>query len=130
MSTGPATGGNLSPCIGDASGYRMPLAPKFTFGLGVTYSTPVGEEGELIFNANFSHNSGYFFEQDNRLRQPDFQLLNGSIEYRFTRNWGVELWANNLTNEKYWTTILGSGFGDHGELRPPRTYGVNVTFDY
>jgi len=34
--------------------------------------------------------------------------------------------GNNLTDEKYWTTVLGSGFGDHGELRPPRTYGVHL----
>jgi len=129
MTTGPITGGNAS-CIGDASGLRVPLAPKFTVGIGVSYTMPVGDDGELKFNANFSHNSGYFFEQDNRLRQPDFQLINGSIEYRFLENFGIEVWAKNLTNEKYWTTILGSGFGDHGELRPPRTYGVNITFDY
>jgi iron complex outermembrane receptor protein len=129
MTTGPITGGNAT-CIGDASGNRLPLAPKFTLGFGISYSIPLEKESELIFNANFSHNSGYFFEQDNRLRQPDFQLLNGSIEYRFTEKMGIEVWAKNLTNEKYWTTKLGSGFGDHGELRPPRTYGVNVVFDF
>lgn len=128
--TGPLTGGNITNCIRDASGNRTPLSPKFTAALGISYTAPLGEVSELRFNANYSHNSGYFFEQDNRLRQPSFQLLNASVEYKITENWGVELWGNNILDERYFTTKLGSGTGDHGELRPPMTYGVNVTFDY
>jgi len=42
---------------------------------------------------------------------------------------GIEFWANISPTEKYFVTILGSG-NDHGELQRPRTYGVNLKFNF
>jgi iron complex outermembrane receptor protein len=129
LGLGARTGGNRT-CLMSATGLRTPLSPKFTMSAGMSYTTPVGNDGELSFNLLFSHNSGYYFEQDNRLEQGSFQVVNGSIGWKVTKNWGVELWAKNIGKEKYYITKLGSGTADHGELQPPRTYGMNFTFDF
>lgn len=127
--TGPQTGGNIT-CLGNARGNRVPITPKFSASVGVNYVVPTGGDTQLEFNALFSHNSGYFFEQDNRLRQKAFNLLSGSIEYRFSKNLGIELWAKNLTNTFYWVDKLGSGPASRGEAQPPRTFGARFKFDY
>jgi iron complex outermembrane receptor protein len=129
QTTGPATGGGRQ-CIGDASGKRTPLSPKFASSLGMSYSTPLGENSELIFNALWNHSSTIYFEPDNRLKQGAYDVVNVSFELRPTKNWGIELWGNNMFDKHYYQTGVGGTTGDHGELAPPRTYGVNLKFDY
>lgn len=127
--TGPATGGGRQ-CIGDASGKRTPLSPKFASSLGLTYRTPLGERSELIFNALWNHSSTIFFEPDNRLRQKAYDVVNLSFELKPTENWGIEFYGANIFDKHYYQTGVGGTTGDHGELAPPRTYGVNVKFDF
>ena len=74
------------------------MAPDFTASLGFSFFVPVNETGQLRFSALGSYNSGYPFESDNVLKQDDFFLLNASIEYRVTENWGVSLWGRNITD--------------------------------
>lgn len=129
QSTGAPSGGSTT-CLGDASGNRIPLSPKFSMNVGANYTVPLNDSQAIVFNALFSHNSGYYFEQDNRLRQPAFDLLSGSIEFRANEHWGVEVWANNLTNKHYWLDQLGSSTADRGESAAPRTFGVDLKFNY
>jgi iron complex outermembrane receptor protein len=127
--TGPVTGG-LTECYGDTSGNRTPLAPKFTASLGATYTIPLENDGHVQFTAQYSYNSGFFFETENRLRQDRYGILNGSIEYRIDDRWGVELWGRNLTDTRYFALRSSSSTGAYASFAAPRTYGVDVKFDF
>jgi iron complex outermembrane receptor protein len=129
QTTGPATGGGRQ-CIGDASGKTTPLSPKFASSLGVMYRAPVGDRSEVILNALWNHSSKIYFEPDNRLQQKAYDVVNLSAEFKPTENWGIELYAANLFDKHYYQTGVGGTTGDHGELAPPRTYGVNLKFDF
>ena len=129
QTTGPATGGGIN-CIGDASGNRTPMSPKFASSAGVTYRTPLGERSELIFNALWNHSSKIYFEPDNRLKQKAYDVVNVSFELRPSENWGIEFFGANIFDERYYQTGVGGTSGDHSELASPRTYGVNVKFDF
>jgi iron complex outermembrane receptor protein len=129
LTPGPRIGGFVT-CFGDVSGNATPLAPDFTASLGASYMLPVGDEGEVRFSILYSYNSGYVFEPDNRFEQGDFHLLNGSIEYRPLENFGLELWARNLTDTEYVVQDLTTGTGTTEVLAAPRTYGVNLKFDF
>ena len=129
-STGAPTGGSFN-CIGNAAGNRTPLSPRFASSAGVSYRKPIGSRSEVIFNGLWSYSSRIFFEPDNRLTQSAYSLFNGSIEFRPTPTFGIELWGNNLSDRRYYYTGVSSGaVGDHGELGAPRTYGVDVKFDF
>lgn len=127
--SGMATGGNLS-CLGSAKGNDTPLAPRFAANIGASYTADMGNGREVRLSALYSYNDGYYFEVDNRLRQEAFGIVNGSIEFRPSPRWGVELWARNLTDERYHVQKLGSALGDLAVPAPPRAYGLNVKFDY
>ncbi len=129
MSTGAPTGG-ATTCIGDASGNDTPLAPRFAGTLGGSYLMPVGPTGELRLSAMYSYNDGYYFEIDNRLKQPSFGVLNASVAYHPSQSWGVEFWARNLTDKRYYVQKLGSALADLAVQAAPRTYGVNIHFSY
>lgn len=127
--TGTPTGG-FRTCFGDASGFQTPGAPDFTASLGMSYSVDVGERSSLRFNLLGSYNSGFPFEADGFLRQKEYALLNGSVAYRVTENWGVELWGKNITGTKYFQQKISTGLGATTARAAPTTYGVTVKFDY
>lgn len=128
--TGSQTGG-LVVCLGDASGNKLPMAPRFAASLGATYTMPVGAEGEVRASALYNYNDGYFLEPDNRRRQTSFHMVNGSIEYRPVPNFGLELWGKNLTKSEYAVQALSTAPFSTTELwGAPRTYGFNLNLDF
>jgi iron complex outermembrane recepter protein len=129
QTTGTPTGG-FRTCFGNAKGQRTPLSPKFASSLGASYRAPIGDESELIWTGLWSYSSTIYFEADNVLKQKAYSVLNGSLEYRPKPSWGVELWVKNLTDKQYYTTGVASSTAAQGVLAAPRTYGVNVKFDF
>jgi iron complex outermembrane receptor protein len=127
--TSPRTGGNMS-CIGPASGNRAPLSPKLAMALGFTYTLDVGAEGQVIANGLWSYTTNQYFEADERLDTGKVSVFNASIEYKPSPTWGVELFMNNIGDKQYYVTGTAGGNGDQGALAAPRTYGVNLKFDF
>lgn len=128
--TGAPVGG-VTSCVGSVAGNQTPLAPKFTANLGGTYTIELGEESKLLLNALYSYNSGYVFEPDGVQRQTAFNLVNASAEYRLNEHFGVEIWGNNLTDTNYYAQkITTAPFAVLHSRAAPRTYGVNVKFDF
>lgn len=129
-SAGPRTGG-VVVCGGDASDNKLPMSPKFAASIGATYTVPVHETGEVRASVLYNYNSGYYFEPDNRRKQGDFGLLNASLEYRPTENFGIELWGKNITKTDYAVQGLTTAPLVIVEtLGAPRTYGINLKIDY
>ncbi len=129
LPVGPPTGGNLT-CIGPANGNQTAQSPKFAASLGANYTMNVGSEGQVIANVLYSYSSHFHFEADNRLTQKAYGVVNAALEYRPSSSWGIEIYGRNLTDRHYYAAASASGNGDHGELGPPRTYGVNLKFDF
>ncbi len=98
--------------------------------MGASYTVELDNSREVKFSALYSYNDGYYFEVDNRLQQEAFGVINGSIEYRPSARWGMELWVRNLTDARYHVQKLGSALGDLAVPAPPRAYGLNAKFDF
>lgn len=127
--TGPPTGGLLT-CYGDASGNKLALAPTIAASVGSTLTLPVRKSGTVSLTTSLNYNGGYYFEPDNYFQQKDFVLLNASLEYRPSRNWGIEVWGKNLTDTHWIATLNTTGTGAYTALSAPRTYGVTGKFDF
>jgi iron complex outermembrane recepter protein len=129
LTPGARTGG-FTTCFGDVSGLDTPNAPELTASLGASYSIPIGTSGTMRMSALYSYNDGYVFEPDNVARQDDYNLVNASLEFRPTENYGIEFWGRNLTDEEYAVQKLTTGTGTTIALGAPQTYGVNVKIDF
>ncbi len=130
LGPGPRTGG-LTTCVGDLSGQKLFLSPSFTGNLGISYTTQLGSNGgELRTSVLYTYNSGYKLESDGVFRQPHYNILSASVEYRPTERYGIEVWGNNLTKAYYLVNSLSSGTGSTQLSGAPRTYGVNLKFDF
>jgi iron complex outermembrane receptor protein len=121
--TGTRTGGNTT-CAADLSGNRTPRSPKFTGNIGATYTLPT-EVGAFTLNANLYHNSGFFWEVDNRFRQPSYNLVSAALGWTSSnKKYELRVYARNLLNEYYYSYFSEGTLRDSGTPEMPRNYGV------
>jgi iron complex outermembrane receptor protein len=114
---------------GNATGHQTPLAPHFTLNLVGNYTIPFANGSELRLTAGYMHKSSYVFEPDNVLHQPAYDLVNGSIEFKATEHYSVELYMRNIGDELYNVQMATAAPG-YALAGPPRQYGVNFRVTY
>ncbi|GLV24532.1 TonB-dependent receptor [Sphingobium sp. TomTYG45] len=126
----PLPGGGYEQYADNARGNKLPLAPGFTGSLTGVYKIPT-DHGEWQLVGTVSHNSGFYTEVDNRLRQPAYTLLAANIRYTLPGDRVyVKLWGENLTNEKVVNFLATTTLSTAVVLDAPRTYGFTVGFKY
>lgn len=121
----PAGGNALGR--GVVTGNELPQTPDWTLTLAADYSIPLAD-GTLTFSANYFHSDGWYADVSNRLKQPNYDILNGSILFELgaEKRYSVRLWGRNLTNAVYSSQLNSSNFGDIITQAPGRSYGVTA----
>ena len=121
---GGAIAGGTTSCLQSAAGKTLSRAPKFTGNITATYTLPT-EVGKFALTGSIYRNSGFFWEPDNRLEQPAYYLLNGTLSWTMPNGkFGVAVWGKNLTNSYYYAYESTSPFKFASGPEAPRTYGV------
>ena len=121
----PAPAGGNTAATGDASGNPLIRAPEFTGNLGLSYRRAF-ESGTLLASGSAAYNSGFAWTVDNRVRQPDYALVNAELGWAWNEDkYRVTLWGRNLTNAVYGQGVSVTGFADAVAYARPRTYGVS-----
>jgi iron complex outermembrane receptor protein len=122
----PARAGGNDLITINGAGFHMSNAPDFSAYGAADYTMAVAG-GMLDVNVNESYNSGYYWNPDNRLRQPAFALLGGYVKWTDGEGkWSYRLWGNNVTSRHYYTYEDAFAFGDIYSPAVPATYGVAV----
>jgi outer membrane receptor protein involved in Fe transport len=130
-------------------GSRLSLAPKYSASGSLTYETPVGDNMKARFNIGAKYSSSYNTGSDlfPPKVQKAFTVVNGRVGIGSAdERWTMELWAQNLLNEKYMQVAFNGPLqGSSGLsatqstynpaldsitynafLGAPRTYGVTL----
>jgi outer membrane receptor protein involved in Fe transport len=117
-----------APMACDATGNRLPYAPKLKLNAGATHALALGSAGTILISGSVAYNSGYFSEPDNVVRQEAFTTLDLSAEWLpVKRGPALTFWARNLTNAKYHDSLVT--FPTTGvPQRPaaPRRFGISL----
>ena len=124
----------------DYSDTRMVRAPENSFNIGAEYIIPLKDEMELILRGDYSYNSEFFHEPGEAdakygttapyTKEDAYGLANVRATVNFDSNWRASVWANNVLNEEYRSTILalpGQVINIYGL---PRTFGATVAWTY
>jgi iron complex outermembrane receptor protein len=127
---GVLVGGNI-PSIGDATGNRTIQAPKFTSSLSTDYTIPISQAGTLGLTATWSYNSGFYWDPQNRVREPSFSLVNGQISFTSADEaWRVRFFGTNLFDKERYLYVSVGSQGDTGAPAAPRTYGIALSRNF
>ncbi|MBU2972466.1 TonB-dependent receptor [Pseudoalteromonas sp. C2R02] len=112
---------------------RLPFTSKWNVNGFIDYVLPVNE-GEVIFQLNFDHQSDFYFDQNQNpyASQDDYTLFNARIAYEMD-DWSVAAWGKNITNEEYSNLkfdlvgLLGMLQDFKGESRQ---LGVDISYSF
>ena len=119
--------GELVASTVSATGKQVSLAPEFSLQASAVYTLRTGI-GTFDTTGTVNYRSKMYADPHNDFVMPDRTLI--GINERWTSlngNTNVTLWVQNLTNEK-WNTSVGliTPNGAAGRPAAPRTYGITV----
>jgi iron complex outermembrane receptor protein len=119
----------LNSTTGNVSGNQTASAPHFNFTLGGSYSVPLGGESQLRLTANYVLKSSHVFDPNNVLRQPAYDVVNASIEYRLNEHAALEFYMRNIGDELY-NVQMATTVGVTNLAGAPRQYGATFKFHF
>jgi iron complex outermembrane receptor protein len=123
----PPFPGGSTPFFASADGNQLPDTPQWTANLGLSYRIPT-PTGDWTVDAQYLHNSGWFGEADNQLRQPAYDNVNSGLHWHVNNGpYTISLWGRNLTNALVYTAAQGNFLASLAQYAPPRTYGIEFS---
>jgi iron complex outermembrane recepter protein len=123
----PPFPGGSTPFFASADGNQLPYTPQWTADLGLSYQIPT-PTGDWTLDAQYLHNSGWFAEADNQLRQPAYDNVNTGLHWHVNNGpYTISLWCRNLTNALVYTSAAGNFLASLAQYAPPRTYGIEFS---
>jgi len=123
----PPIPGGSNPFFASADGNQLPYTPEWTANLGLSYLIPT-TTGDWTLDGQYVHNSGWFAEADNQLRQPAYDNVNAAVHWHVNNGpYTVTLWSRNLTNALVYTSAAGNFLVSLAQYAPPRTYGIQFS---
>jgi iron complex outermembrane recepter protein len=123
----PPFPGGSTPFFASADGNQLPDTPQWTANLGLSYQIPT-PTGDWTLDAQYLHNSGWFAEADNQLRQPAYDNVNTGLHWHVNNGpYTISLWCRNLTNALVYTSAAGNFLASLAQYAPPRTYGIEFS---
>lgn len=115
----------------DFAGSAFPYSPEWQFAGQLTYRRPLSNGLELdgVLAANYQSKSQADVEGDSRFGVDGYTLVNASLGIRNVQDgWRVGVWARNLTDKYYWTTVDVSTDVIYRLTGMPRTFGLTVSW--
>ena len=129
------TGGRpLSPVLFQLPGNAVSNAPRYVMTAGLSWTPPVGNSGMsalFYLDTRLQSDTNTGSDLDLEKVQDAFYTVNGRIGlYGADRRWGIELWAQNLLNQKYF--MIGAdmplqGGGTFRSVAAPASTGLAGT---
>ena len=121
-------GAALTPALFLLPGAQVSNAPENVVTGSIAYTPPIGNSGlsalfyiDTRVTSKFNTGSDLFPEKT----QPAFVLVNARLGIRGPeQKWAIELWAQNLFNEKYTQVAFNTPFQGAGSIAQTQAFGV------
>jgi outer membrane receptor protein involved in Fe transport len=123
-------------------GNELIFSSPFSITLAADYDMVLSDDLALTFHVDYSNYDERWFNTDNTVALPDYDILNARVTLRDASDrWSIVLWGKNLTDEqivrdRYSDLTTGSENPWLGDLRgsyqyldPPRSIGFDFTWN-
>jgi len=115
----------------DYSGKKNIFAPEYTYNLAVQYRYPLFKSNTLFSRLELQGTGDFYYDFDNEVKEGNYEIVNARLGYEGEykgRGFELYLWAKNIFDEEYATSVFGSDMtGWFGRAGDPQTFGVTLT---
>lgn len=117
----------------DLTGARPSGIPEWSLSFGGDYTAELGGGTDLLFHADYKHDSNVQIAQGLPQFKRDLQNLSASVTLKLENGFSIGVWGRNLTDDEHITTIF-PGVAQSGTLsgyrNQPRTYGAVAKYKF
>ena len=125
----------VNPTTCDFSGERVVGSPPWSATAAIRYEFAAGENLRVFTDAQYTHTAAFNIDLSDYTRMDAYGLANLQlgVQGRDDR-WRAWVWAKNLTDAEYYTTLATAGAFSSGAvvglIGDPRTYGLSFRARY
>ena len=123
-----------NPADVDQDGNDLPKAPEFSVSMGAEYHLPLDGLGNLALRMEYSYRDRIYYTlfNDPLAAAGSHNIVNGRLSLNSQADkWSVAVYARNLLDEDYEVGgFRGGAFGNIAQFGRPRTYGVNLKYNF
>ncbi|BBP42994.1 TonB-dependent receptor [Thiosulfativibrio zosterae] len=115
------------------NGREQAHAPSYQYSVGAEFYL----DDHWTAATNIEGKDAFYFSNSHNQKSKAYNLVNANLEYAL-KNWTVNLWAKNITDNRY--EVRGYYFGIdprtnytadlYTQQGAPRTFGLTVAYDY
>ncbi len=124
---------NLTGLPRDFSGNTIVNSPTFSGNIAITQTLSINDHSSIEIGVDTYYNSGFYFTPQNShaAEQDAYQLWNARVTW-FYDPWNLQVAAHaeNLSGEKYLSSVFQFDTGSAYQLASPRTYGFRMKWDF
>lgn len=121
----------------DIDGFQLPRAPKLKFAIGGEYALPLGNGARVVLRGDYAWQSKIYFSsfEVDELSERSYGWGKARITYiEPDDRWRIAAFIDNIGDVKVMSNLTYSAdlvdAQALGVMAPPRTYGVQVSFDF
>lgn len=113
-----APGSTTATPLYQAKGQPLSGAPKFALTSGANFNQPIGDHYLLDASANYYRRSKVHYDVGDTLSvQKGYQIVGANLGFgRADGQWRVAVFARNLFDKRFQSSIIGLPFADPGGL--------------
>lgn len=125
--------------VGDLTGQEIAGIAEFSIATSATYTHEFGNGSELIGRIDYNHDSNVDINNglptfgSTPIFQREVNLVNTALTYRLTNGWEASVFARNLFDDEFFTTVF-DGVAQAGTVsgypNSPRTFGGSVRYRF
>ena len=123
-----------NPVDVEQDGNDLPKSPEFSVSLGSEYHLPLDNLGNLVLRMEYSYRDRIYYTlfNDPLAAAGSHNIVNGRLSLNSRNdNWSAAVYVRNLFDEEYEVGgFRGGAFGNIAQFGRPRTYGVNLKYNF
>jgi iron complex outermembrane receptor protein len=113
-------------------GNKLPTFSHWGATLTGDFNIPLGGDWRFVARSDLAVRGDNYWNVVNLDKEKDVTLLNAYVGIESDR-WAANVWATNLTDEKYWSNWFNqqtTALPDIGYPAERRRYGLRVTYSF
>ena len=116
----------------DFTGGEFNYAPPISANFNVDYSFPLSQGIDGFIGGSMSYRDRTFADlgENPDFFMPSYTLLGARIGFETDSGWNVAVYARNLTDEYYWSSVASYGDGAARFTGDPQTFGLSIGYRY